>query len=220
MVDLEARAAHGLEVEGPAVDRRRRERVLALARAGDEAAAVEPVAPALADEPELNREPEESREALGVVRVVRGERCLAVRLQEVGEHRVRVERHVPEDVVEDVRLRQVVDRLLRPDHDGGRELAAREAREERLRGQVPGHGLALPARERHQERVDRLRPLEERDVVAHQLDARRAVEVHAARVLGQELHLAVVQDAPGLLVLLGVARVVLPDVRVFLSIDN
>jgi len=71
---------------------------VALALGGDEARAVELGFAVLADEPELDGEPEEACEALGVDWVVGVERGFAVGLQEVGEGVVGVEGDVPENL--------------------------------------------------------------------------------------------------------------------------
>ena len=59
--------------------------------------------------------------------LVAGIRCgLAEALEETGEDRMRMERDVPEDVMEDVGLGDVIERVAGADRHRGGEAAARE----------------------------------------------------------------------------------------------
>ena len=147
---------------------------------------------ALAHEPELHREPEEPRQPLHVA----GKHPDPLRLvpdlarppggplrelpeahQRVGEGAVGVHRDMAGDVVEDVRLGEVVERVAVPHGDGGRELPPLEAVEEQVRRHVAAHRLGAEPGARLQEAVDlvaarhpvrvepqRLHPLEEAGV--------------------------------------------------------
>jgi hypothetical protein len=53
-------------------------------------------------------------------------RGLAEALEEIGKNRMRMQWHMSEDIVEDVRLGDVIERSRRTDRDGGREAAPRE----------------------------------------------------------------------------------------------
>ncbi len=97
------------------------------------------------DKPELDGEPEQPGKR-GFVLGAGVQRCLAVGLEELRKHRIGVQRHVAEDIVEDVRLGQVVEFVWRANRDRRRELPLRKAGKEALGRQVPGHGAALPAR--------------------------------------------------------------------------
>src|SRR5262249_24565642 len=98
----------------------------------------------LADQAELDGEPEQAAEALDVLLVLAKERRLAVGLEEVGEDAEGVERDVAEDVVEDVRLGEGVHDLAGTDEHGGRGLTLGEAGEEGLGGQVARDAVAGP----------------------------------------------------------------------------
>src|SRR5262249_53621985 len=127
VVDLERGVADALEVEGaPFGDLaggagfcsrlallfpRTLEGVLALAVAGDQARAVDLDAAVFLDEAELDCEPEQAAEALDVRRVVALEGGAAVGLEEVREDLERVQGDVPEDIVEDVWLGEIVHHL-------------------------------------------------------------------------------------------------------------
>ena len=104
MVDLEIGFADLIQVERTTIDIRTLEGVLALTRRGDETRTVELQSSFLPDQAELDGEPEEAREPSRIRLVRSGEGRPAVGLEEVGEHGIGVERHMPEDVVEDVGL--------------------------------------------------------------------------------------------------------------------
>lgn len=146
-----------------------------------------------------------------VLRIGRGECRSAVGLEEVGEDRIRVKRNVPEHVVEDVGLGEIIDGFLGTNDDGRRETPFREAREEGFRREVARDRSALPARQLSQESIDRVFPFEVGDVITHELDGAGAVEIDVGSAVREEVHLAVVQRLPGFLVLLGVAVVALGD---------
>ena len=96
-------------------------------------------------------------------------RALAEADQRLGERAVGVHRHVAGDVVEDVRLGQVVELVGRPDGDGGREFAVAQAVEEQECRNVAADRLRLESGQRLQKPVD-------------VLEARDAVRVEAQRV--------------------------------------
>ena len=100
----------------------------------------------LLDQAELDRVPVQPREVYQRVRPLPA-LCAAspVRLHVVGEHRVEQQRHVAEEIVEDVGLDDVVELrfLAQPDRHG--EAALGEVLEEHRLGQQAGHGDDLPA---------------------------------------------------------------------------
>ena len=63
----------------------------------------------LLDESELDRVPVDARELLEDAELACAQAAGAVRLDVVGDHRIHQHRHVAEDVVEDVRLLEVVE---------------------------------------------------------------------------------------------------------------
>ena len=85
-------------------------------------------------------------------------RAFAEAHQRVGEVPVGVHRHVAGDVVEDVRLGQVVELVAVADGDGGGKLAVAQAVEEQERRNVAADRLGLEAGERAQEPVDVFEP--------------------------------------------------------------
>jgi len=183
---------------------------MTLAVRRDQARAVELGPSVLVDQAELDGEPEQPGEARRVVLVVGVERRLPVGLQEVGEDRVGVQRHMTEHIVDDVRLGQVVHARPRSHRDRGRELALREEREETLRRQIARHAVARPAGVGQQVRVDLAQV---RHLFAVQVDDVRALEEHIRPRTRQMLHPLLVQDAPHLVVLGGVLVPVLGDLH-------
>lgn len=159
---------------------------------------------------------------LDVVRVLAHQRGLAVGLEEVGEDRVGVQRDVAEDVVEDVRLGEVVHHLARTDQDGGGELAPGEAGEEGLLRQVAGDAVTGPAGELLEVAVDAVEMSagrddlaasdgdvlleggveEQRDAVAGEVDGLQAADEGAGDLLLEDGPAAVVEVAPDLVVVL------------------
>src|ERR1035437_6989867 len=85
------------------------ERVQRLARAGDDAVAVDAQAARILHETEFHREPVEAREPLLEPGIPAGQRGLADFLAKVGEARMHDHRRVAKDVMEAVRRRRVVE---------------------------------------------------------------------------------------------------------------
>ena len=83
-----------------------------------------------------------------MVEVRRPQAALAIGLHVVGEHRVGEHRHVAEDVVEDVRLLQVVQLAGVADEPAGGKAPVGQMLEEHLVGHQAGHGHDAPAGER------------------------------------------------------------------------
>ena len=102
------------------------------------------------------------------------------------------DRHVAEEVVEHVRLDDVVELFARPQPVGDREAAVGEMVEERRGGNETGHGDDFPAGELAQLFADRA---EIRDLV-EQAKRGDAVEIGMMRQLLRQLRLAVAQRAP------------------------
>ena len=136
---------------------------------------------------------------------MRLETALAIALHIVCEHRVEQQRHVPEQVVEDVGLDDVVELLRRANPVGDRKLAVGQQGEERHLGDQPWHGHQLPA-------GGAVKPLvhfiEARDPVAL-AQGGQGVDERLAGQARQQPALAFVQAPVGVVVGLGVGRVVL-----------
>src|SRR5690606_13584499 len=147
VVDAVARAHDPLEVEADAVGRRRLQAVHRLAAGRDDAAAVDAQPAGLADEPELHRVPVQPGQVLQRVRAdgVRLDPAAAIGGHVVGEHRVHQQRHVAEEVVEEVRLLDVVDLLGAADPPGDREAPVGQVVEEVEFGQQALHADQAPA---------------------------------------------------------------------------
>jgi len=120
---------------------------------------------------------------------------------------------MPEHIVDDVRLGQVVHRGLRAHRDRRRKLPLRKEREERLCRQIPGHPPARPIAHRLQTRVH---IHELRHLMLVQTDDLRTLQKHPAPKVHQMLHTLLVQKPPHLVVLL---RVLLPVLRDLHRID-
>jgi hypothetical protein len=92
---------------------------------------------------------------------------------------------VPGDVVEDVRLGQVVERGAVADGDGGGKLAVPQAIEEQEGGNVPAHRLRLEAGERAEKSVDVLQLRHPIRVEAEVVDALQKTGVGVAAASGR-----------------------------------
>lgn len=175
----------------------------ALAVGGDEAAAVDLDLAVLADEAELDGEPEEAAHALK--RLVVGEACadLAVVFEEVGEDGVGVHGDVAEDVVKDVRLRGVLHGVARAEPGGGGEHTGRKHLEEGVGGQEAADGGGLPAGARLEKSADLG---EVGQLVFAESDLLEAVEILLAGMVAKLGHAAGYEFAPDGVLLRGIVR--------------
>ena len=105
MIDFKRRVADRLKVERTAVDILGVEGVRTFAGTGNQSTSIQSIPPAFADQTKLHGEPEETRKAFGVVRIIGADRSLAIGLQEVGKDGVCMQRDMSKDVMEDVWLR-------------------------------------------------------------------------------------------------------------------
>ena len=103
----------------------------------------------------------------------RGMRAVAEPHQRIGEPPLSMHRNMPRHVVENVRLRQVVQLVLRANRDRRRELAAPQAVEEQESRHVPAHRLRLKSRQLPQPPIDLLQP---RQPVVRQVQRLHAVQ--------------------------------------------
>src|SRR3974390_984062 len=85
--------------------------VHALAVAADEPAAVHLHFGSFADQPELDRVPEQTPELLQHFRIFNRRTDATVVLQKIREHPMSMHWHMPEDIVKNVGLWRVLDRL-------------------------------------------------------------------------------------------------------------
>src|SRR6266567_7306228 len=128
--------------------------VLALAVRADDAATVDLDFSPLPDEPELNCIPEEAAQFLKNIGVGGGGADAAVTLQEVGEDFVRVHGHVAEDIVKDIGLGRVFERVAAAQPSRGGKEPIREHLKKRRRRQETADRSGTPAGARAETRGD------------------------------------------------------------------
>ena len=111
----------------------------------DEAASIELDLTVFPNETKLHREPEQPRHPRDVFLVL-GSCChLTIVLKKIGEHRIGVERHVPEHIVEDVGLGEVIELLAFSNPNGGRKFTERQVLKKCFRRDVAVHGDRFPS---------------------------------------------------------------------------
>ncbi len=229
VIDLEALVDHPFDLERVALHVGPVDGVGDLAIAGQQAAAVRLQVVAIllaAHQAELDAEPEEARHRLDVagepaqllVLVADGAgllRCHGGRLaepdQRAGKGRVGVHGDVAGDVVKDVGLGQVLQRLAVAHGDGGGELAPAQTIEEDVRRHVPADPARLEPGQRPHEPVHILEARHPVVVQTQQLHA--GLEALVGIALPARLH-AREQPLPGGVVLRRVQLVRLVDVDV------
>jgi len=122
----------------------------------------------VAHEAELHREPKESRQRFEdagnplyflLLRQIghnfrRRVRAIPKAHQRIGKRSVRVHGYMPGDVMEDVRFRQIVQRVDVPDGDGGGKLTIAQAVKEQKSRHIATDRFGLEARKRAEEAVD------------------------------------------------------------------
>src|SRR5579863_3901878 len=154
--------------------------VQALAVRTDESAAVDLDFVVLADQAELHGVPEEAAELFEYRFIFDGGTDAAVTLEKVGKDFVCVHGYVAEDVMEDVRLRRVFERLAAAQPGcGGKASGCKHLKESRRR-QEAAHRRGIPAGARLQPCAYRGEPGK---AVALEADDFKAVEVGARGVL-------------------------------------
>ena len=191
-----AHDARGLE--GQALDALALDRVLHFGGGREDARAVDLEARRRADQAEFHRVPVEARQKVDLGAGF--QRALAVHLHVVGEHRVAEQRHVAEEIVEQVGLDQVVELGAGADPHRHRKAPMRQVIVEHRVGDQARHADDAPAGQLLQPRIDRR---EVGDAVA---DAERLEALHeliAGVDLG-ERRLPLDQQAPHGLVLVRV----------------
>ena len=171
---------------GQAVDR--------LLGRGEDAAAVDAPAGRGIDQAELDGHPVQPRQVHALL-LARGQAELAVGVGEFGEPGVGQQRAVAEDLVEDVRLLQVVQLFRGADKGGDREALAGQQLEEGLEGNQRRHLGHAPAGAGAEDPVDLA---ELGDALMRQAQLFDAVEVLLAGAAFQHLHLPGDQGVPHL----------------------
>ena len=139
-----------------------------------------------------------------------GVRGFAKSYQRLGEVLVSMHRHVACYVMENVRLRQVIQMIPAPDRDGGRELAIAQAVEEQEGGHVTADGFSLKTSERLQEAIDVLQTRHPVMVQFQVVQPGAKVPVRVALTARQQTP---IQSAPCPVVLFRVKLVGLMDVN-------
>ena len=178
---------------------------------GDQPRAVELDLSVLADHPKFHREPEEPGHAVQVLLAGETGADLPIALQKVGKDRMRVHGHVAEDIVEDVRLRRVFERLAGAQRGGGGKAPRCDHFKESRAGQVARDRGCVPAGARRQQGVH-LSQIGD-DVLA-QADVVKAVEVLLACMLFELGHAAAHQLGPHGVLVRGIpAPVLLDEIR-------
>ncbi len=130
-----------------------REAIERFLRRGEDAAAVDAPAGRRVHQAEFDGHPVQARQVDALL-LAGPEAELAVGVGEFGEPGVGQQRAVAEDLVEDVRLLQVVQFFRRADEGGDREALARQQLEEGLEGNQRRHARHLPAGGRGEHAVD------------------------------------------------------------------
>jgi hypothetical protein len=115
------------------------------------------------------------------------------------------------NVVKDIRLRQVIQFVVPANGDRGGELAVAEAIEENEGRNVTAYRFGLKSGQRAQKAIDVLKPGDALRVQAQRADAVQELRV---RVTLPTRNNARIQRPPGLLVLLGIQFVGLPNEQV------
>ena len=160
---------------------------------GDEAATVDLDLTVLADEAELDGEPEEAAHALECLGVGEARADLSVAFEKVGEDGVGMHGDVAEDVVEDVGFRGVLHGVARAEPGGSGKHAGGEHLEEGVGRQEAADGSGLPASAGLEKSADLG---EVGKLVLAEADLLEALEILLARVLAKLGHAAGHELAP------------------------
>lgn len=121
-----------------------------------------------------------------------------------------------EDIVEDVRLRDVIKRIRRADRHSGREATQRQRPEEVLRLEKSAHGHRAPSSARFETLVHLL---EIWNAIARQPDHFDPVQERIGSTSTEMLHAAVKQRLPDAVVFVRVSRPILADIECFQSLN-
>jgi hypothetical protein len=129
-------------------------------------------------------------------------------LEEVGEHRVGVKRHVPEHVVKDVGLRQVVELFAGPYRKRRGEPPLGQTLEELMGWDKARDTYRCPTGACRQAGID---VVEVRHAIGPETDLAHPFEENRAARLGERRRAPLVQDAPHIVIIFVVALIALRD---------
>jgi len=207
VVDLKLLAEDFIEDEGAALAIRT-EGIGAIGDGRDEPAAVDANFAALADEAELDGEPEEAGEGAAVGLSLRAHGDLAEALEEVSEDGVGVHGDVSEDVMEDVGFGKILELFHIANDGGGGKAAVGEALEKKMSVKEAVDGDGGPSGERLQALVHES---EVRDGGGLKTDGARAGEKFMAGDFLKYTHATLEQKLPDRMLTSGVGGPVLRD---------
>jgi hypothetical protein len=137
---------------------------------------------------------------------VRARGDLAEALEEIGEDGVGVQWHVAEHVMEDVRFREIVELVHRPNRDGRRKNPLCQAVEELVGGDEAANRLGAPPCAL---REDPVHVMEIGHGILTQSDGVGAIEEQPAAEFLELLHAASIQDRPHRMLIRGVCSMIL-----------
>jgi len=207
VIDLEVLVEHRVEGKRSPITLRS-ERVGRVAVRRDEPGAIHLDLTVFANQAEFHREPKEARHASGVLFVLRRGSDLSIVLEKIREDGIRVERHVAKNVVEDVRLGQVIQLAPLSDGDRRRKLPERQALKKALGRDVARHRNGFPASRRSEPAIHFG---EIGNGFLLEADGIGAFQEYLAAVLPELVHAPLVQQAPHLVVVFRVRLPVLLD---------
>ena len=200
------RSHDAFEVEGDAVWRRVFQRKDRLRRRGHDSGPENAQPFRRLDQAELDRVPVEPREIVELPARERASAALAIGFEKARIGRIGEERHMPEDVMEDVGLLQIFKLRLRANECPGGKAPIGEMIEEGVIGNQPGHRNDAPAGHRPQSAAQ-IREL--RNAGARQFELLLRLQEFVAGPSGQELRLAGEQPVPAIVLLVAVGGPVL-----------
>ncbi len=159
-------------------------------------------------QPELDRIPIEPREIGELAARQRPQSTLAIGLQKARIDRIREQWDMAEYVVKDIRLLQIVERLLRADEGAGGKAPIGEMLEENIVRHEAGDRNDAPAGQRREPRAQRV---EIGNAVRRQLQRVHREEIFVAGAAGQQRGLAGVEPAPAVVLGRAIGRPILVD---------
>src|SRR5579862_38870 len=131
------------------------EHITAFALRTDHAAAVHFQPPIFSNQAKFHRVPEKPSQAFQGFLVLNPRANAAVVLQEIREHSMRVHRNMAEDIVKNIGLRSVFERVAAPRLRGGGKHARRQHLEKSVARKKTANRRCAPSRARFQSRADR-----------------------------------------------------------------
>ncbi|TXT44701.1 MAG: hypothetical protein FD139_2132 [Methylocystaceae bacterium] len=200
------RSHDAFEVEGDAVRRGIFQRKDRLRRRGHDSSPENAQPFRRLDQAELNRVPVEPREIVELPARQRPSTAFSIGFEKTRIRRIGEERHMPEDVMEDVGLLQIFELRLRANEGAGRKAPIGEMIEEGVVRNQPGHRNDAPAGHGPQSSA-KIREL--RNAGARQFELLLRRQELVAGPAGQERRLAGEQPVPTIVLLIAVGGPVL-----------